>query len=158
MRLSVYSCLIASTLIGTSSFANPVITCNERGCSDHGVAASSRNPQNIKNYNEDGVRFLTHPQGCPKRLFCGCGASVDIFGKSVRHLWLSSNWFKFPRTSPAPNMVAVRNGHVFVLKQRIEGNNWLVNDYNSGGHKSRQWIRSIAGYRIVNPHGSYTSN
>lgn len=98
--------------------------------------------------------LLPHPPGCPRRAFCGCGASVEIFGKPVRSLWPSSAWFKFPRTSPAPNMVAVRRGHVFVLKRHVEGNVWLAADFNSGGRKSRLHHRSIAGYAVVNPHGS----
>lgn len=160
MRLSIYSCLIGSILISSPSisFATPIITCNERGCSDLRPSAAPRNHQNIKNYKEDGVRFLSNPPCGLKTRFCGAGAAWDLFGKCIPSLYRAAAWFKFPRTSPAPNMVAVRYGHVFVLKQHIEGTNWLVNDYNSGGHKSRQWVRSIAGYKIVNPHGSYASN
>lgn len=96
--------------------------------------------------------YLPHPSTCPRVAFCGCGASVDLFGRPVRALYLAAAWLKFPRTSPAPNMVAARRGHVFVLKRHIQGNIWLAADYNSGGHKSRLHPRSIAGYTIVNPH------
>ena len=100
------------------------------------------------------AELVSHPQGCPRRAFCGCGASVHLFGRPVRELFLSSNWLKFPRTSPGTNMVAVRRGHVFVLKQHIEGSTWLVFDANSGGSGTRLHERSISGYVIVNPQAS----
>jgi hypothetical protein len=84
------------------------------------------------------VQMLAHPSGCPSRAFCGCGAAVAA-------------WLRFPRTSPASGMVAARRGHVFVLRQHIQGNVWMVEDYNSGGRKSRIHPRSISGYTIVNP-------
>lgn len=92
------------------------------------------------------------PAGCPSR-FCGCGASLHLFGRIIPALNLAANWLRFPRTSPAPGMVAARRGHVFVLKQHIEGNTWLVFDANSGGHRTRIHSRSIAGFAIVNPYG-----
>jgi len=103
-----------------------------------------------------GETLLRHPRGCPPVLFCGCGASVEIFGKPVRALFLSSAWLKFPRTYPKPNAVAVRagrrtRGHVFVLKRHVGGDVWEVADYNSGKHRSRLHQRSIAGLAIVDP-------
>ena len=95
--------------------------------------------------------LTSHPAGCPARAFCGCGAAVRVFGHPVRELFLASNWFKFPRASPASGMVAVRHGHVFVLEEHAQGNEWLVYDANSGGHQTRIHHRSIAGYTIVNP-------
>ena len=99
------------------------------------------------------AEIVSHPAGCPKRAFCGCGASVEIFGRPVRDLFLARNWFKFPRAEPAPGTVAVRRGHVFVLRQHVQGDTWLVYDANSGGRKTRVHHRSIAGLTIVNPHG-----
>lgn len=101
-----------------------------------------------------GPTMLPHPAGCPARAFCACGAAVDVFGKPIRSLWPSSAWFKFPRAAPGRNMVAVRRGHVFVLKQHVQGKIWMVADYNSGRHKSRYHARSIAGYVVVNPFAS----
>lgn len=98
------------------------------------------------------AQMLPHPSGCPSRQFCGCGAAVEVFGTPRRDLWLAANWLKFPRTSPAPGMVAARRGHVFVLRQQMGNGSWLVADHNSGGHASRLHVRSIAGYTIVNPH------
>lgn len=96
---------------------------------------------------------VSHPAGCPRRAFCGCGASVEIFGHPVRNLFLARNWFKFPRAMAAPGMVAVRRGHVFVLRSHIGGAIWLVYDANSGHRDTRVHNRSIAGLAIVNPRG-----
>jgi hypothetical protein len=101
-----------------------------------------------------GPAIVAHPAGCPSRAFCGCGAAVRVFGRPVRELWLAANWFKFPRASPAAGMVAVRRHHVFVLEQALGGDSWLAYDANSGRHATRIHARSIAGYTIVNPHGS----
>jgi len=100
-----------------------------------------------------GAEIVGHPSGCPRSAFCGCGAAVRVFGRPVRELWLAANWFKFPRSMPAPGMVAVRRHHVFVLEHQIEGGRWVVYDANSGHRQTRLHERSIAGYTIVNPHG-----
>ena len=93
------------------------------------------------------------PAGCPSR-FCGCGASLHLFGRIIPSLNLAANWLRFPRTAPAPRMAAVRPGHVFVLEQHLSGDVWLVYDSNSGGQKTRVHPRSIAGYAVVNPTGA----
>lgn len=102
---------------------------------------------------EGAGRIVAHPSGCPRRAFCGCGAAVRIFGRPIRSLWLAANWFRFPRTSPAPGTVAVRRHHVFVLEHHIGGSVWQVYDANSGGRRTRIHARSIAGYVIVQPTG-----
>lgn len=100
------------------------------------------------------AKILSHPSGCPRRAFCGCGASVEVFGRPVRSLFLAANWLRFPRAAPAPGMVAARRGHVFVLRQHIGGSTWLAYDANSGRRQTRLHARSIAGFSIVNPHGA----
>ncbi|WP_338633267.1 hypothetical protein [Afipia carboxidovorans] len=92
------------------------------------------------------------PAGCPHR-FCGCGASLHLFGKIIPRLNLAANWLRFPRAAPAPNMAAARRGHVMVLKRHLGGSTWLVWDANSGGGKTRLHARSIAGFVIVDPSG-----
>lgn len=92
------------------------------------------------------------PAGCPSS-FCGCGAALRVFGHVVPELNLASNWLRFPRTSPAPGMVAARRGHVFVLEQHLEGDMWMAYDANSGGHATRMHARSLRGYTVVNPRG-----
>lgn len=93
------------------------------------------------------------PAGCPHR-FCGCGASLHLFGKIIPRLNLAANWLRFPRAAPAPNMAAARRGHVMVLKRHLHGKVWLVHDSNSGGGKTRLHARSIAGFVIVDPSGA----
>jgi hypothetical protein len=93
------------------------------------------------------------PSGCP-HAFCGCGASLYLFHKIIPALNLAANWFRFPRAYPAPNMVAVRRHHVFVLVHETERPGvWVVHDSNSGGGRTRLHERSIAGYAIRNPYG-----
>lgn len=100
------------------------------------------------------AQILSHPSGCPRRAFCGCGASVEVFGRPIRNLFLAANWLRFPRAAPAPGMVAARRGHVFVLRRHISGSTWLAYDANSGGRRTRLHARSISGFAIVNPHGA----
>jgi hypothetical protein len=97
------------------------------------------------------AQTVSHPAGCPARAFCGCGAAVRVFGRPVKSLYLAANWYKFPRTSPAPGAVAVRKHHVFVLEQHLGGSIWLAYDANSGRHATRIHARSISGYVIVQP-------
>jgi hypothetical protein len=93
------------------------------------------------------------PAGCPSS-FCGCGAALHVFGRIVPELNLAANWLRFPRTAPAPGMVAARHGHVFVLEQSLGGDLWMVYDANSGGRRTRMHARSLRGYTVVNPRGA----
>jgi hypothetical protein len=99
------------------------------------------------------AQIVSHPSGCPRSAFCGCGAAVRVFGKPIRTLFLAANWFKFPRTSPTPGAVAVRNHHVMVLEAKGEHGGWIVYDANSGHGRTQIHERSLAGYVVVNPHG-----
>ena len=104
-------------------------------------------------HNQSSGIIGGRPSGCP-HAYCGCSASIQIFGKIIPELNLAANWIrKFPRTSPAPGMAAARNHHVFVLMSHVGGSNWMVHDGNSGGHLTREHVRSISGYVVVNPHG-----
>lgn len=99
-----------------------------------------------------GTVIGSRPAGCP-RAYCGCSASLYLFGKIRADLNLAANWLrKFPRAAPAPRMAAARPGHVFVLVEHKGGSNWLVHDGNSGRGLTRLHVRSIAGYTVVNPH------
>jgi hypothetical protein len=135
------------------------IACDMRGCSDHVQQAGTARAEANATVDANGSAVVNRrPQGCP-HAFCGCEASLYVFGKIRPELNLASNWIrKFPRTSPAPGMAAARSGHVMVLMSHVEGNNWLVHDGNSGGGLTREHVRSISGYVIVNPRGSYAEN
>ncbi|MEH2567463.1 hypothetical protein V1289_007090 [Bradyrhizobium sp. AZCC 2289] len=91
------------------------------------------------------------PAGCP-RSFCGCGAALRVFGRIVPELNLAAKGLRFPRTSPAPGMVAARRG--FVLEQHLGGDMWMAYDANSGGHATRVHALSLRGYAVVNPHAA----
>lgn len=93
------------------------------------------------------------PAGCPAA-FCGCGASLHLFGRIIPALNLAANWLHFPRASPAPKMAAVRQHHVFVLERHISADVWLAYDANGGSHRTWLHPRSISGYVIVNPSGA----
>jgi hypothetical protein len=135
------------------------IACDMRGCSDQvQQARAERAEANTAVDANGGAVVNRRPQGCPQA-FCGCEASLYLFGEIRPELNLASNWVrKFPRTSPAPGMAAARSGHVMVLMSHVEGNNWLVHDGNSGGGLTREHVRSIKGYVIVNPRGAFAEN
>lgn len=91
------------------------------------------------------------PSSCPRRRFCGCVLSIEVFGHADPALFPAKAWFRFPRARAAPGMVAVRNHHVFKLIAHVRGSQWTSLDPNSGGGLTRIHTRSIAGFVIVNP-------
>lgn len=101
------------------------------------------------------AEILPHPEGCPRRAFCGCGVALKLFGKLVTQggLAIAANWLKFPPADPAPGMVAARRGHVFLIEKVLGNGNVLAYDPNSGGHKTRRHVRNLAGYSVRNPNG-----
>jgi hypothetical protein len=99
-------------------------------------------------------QIVSHPAGCPHTEFCGCGASLRIFGKPVRELFLAANWLKFPRASPAPGMAAVYgHHHVAVIESVNLDGTAILYDANSGHHLTRIHRASLAGAIVVNPRG-----
>jgi hypothetical protein len=85
------------------------------------------------------------PHGCPYQ-FCGCEASLFIFGHIVDALNLAANWLHFPHVEAAPGIAAVAPSrhHVLVLERHVSGPYWVVHDGNSGHHLTREHVRSIA--------------
>ena len=129
------------------------IVCDERLCLSQ-VNATRPKTHQVLDPNGNGVVVGHRPSGCP-HAFCGCEASLYLFGAIRPDLNLASNWIRrFPRTSPAPGMAAVRNHHVMVLMNHVDGSNWLVHDGNSGGGLTRDHVQSISRYIIVDPRGS----
>jgi hypothetical protein len=130
------------------------IVCDMRGCSDNVSQARAQAQNGTVTDANGGTVISRRPNGCP-HAFCGCEASLYLFGHIRAELNLAANWMrKFPRTVAAPGMAAVRNHHVMVLMSHVEGNNWLVHDGNSGGGLTREHVVSISGYVIVNPRGA----
>jgi hypothetical protein len=138
---------------GLHRIAHSRIVCDDRGCS--GLANADRAAiQYVNNADGNGAIVGRRPADCPHS-FCGCEASRYLFGHVRADLNLASNWArKFPHTSPARGMAAVRNHHVFVLMSHVGGSNWLVHDGNSGHGLTREHVRSISGFAIVNPNGT----
>jgi hypothetical protein len=118
-----------------------------------GIPLQSYTPQQPKHQTVPALSAEViggRPSGCP-HAYCGCSASLRLFGKIVPSLNLASNWLKFPRAIPAPGMAAARVGHVMILEGHVQGNIWMVHDGNSGGGLTRLHARSIAGYAVVDP-------
>lgn len=92
------------------------------------------------------------PRGCP-HAYCGCFASLEVFGRIIPRLNLAANWERFPRAVPAPGMIAVKNHHVFVIKSVNSDGTVIAEDGNSGHGLSRIHTMSLRGYEVVNPHG-----
>ena len=101
------------------------------------------------------VQIVSHPAGCPRSLFCGCGVSVRVFGHSVRTLWPSSAWLKYPsvpRSAASGGMVGWYPGHVAYIEQVHGDGTATVYDPNSGGGQTRiQRVPLDIFHRIVNP-------
>jgi hypothetical protein len=135
-------------------------TCDERYCNFPTQGASTERSftrRGVQYTYDDGQVIGGRPSGCP-HAFCGCEASIYKFGRIIPALNLAYNWIrKFPRTSPAPGMAAARSGHVMILISFVGGSEWLVHDGNSGRHLTREHVRSIAGYVIVNPNAQLAS-
>ena len=91
------------------------------------------------------------PSGCP-RLWCGCGTSLRVFGRIIPELNLAANWRRFPSAMAAAGMVAWRWGHVFYIEAVYGNGTVLAYDPNSGHHQAHIHVRSLAGFRVVNPH------
>lgn len=136
--------------------AQGVVVCNQLGCSDRPGARAAVRTQaaDVIDANGNSTVVGGRPRGCPHR-YCGCEASLYVFGEIRPMLNVARNWrVMFPRTSPAPGMVAARKDHVFVLMSHVEGDRWMVHDGNSGGGLTREHVRSIRGYTVVDPRGS----
>jgi hypothetical protein len=97
------------------------------------------------------------PSGCPAK-FCGCGASIEVFGQIIQRLNRAANWFRdFPHvayTNASAGMVAGNSRHVFVLKEHLRNDVWLVKNYNGADHKTSLQERRLSQYTVVDPRGS----
>jgi hypothetical protein len=124
-------------------------TCDERGF-DEDVSPIGDRRTGVYGAS----RIVSHPAGCPRTRFCGCGAALRLFGKAIREgtYAVAAYWLHLPRAEPAPGMAAANHRHVFVIEKVINRNTVVAYDANSGGHLTRIHVRSLAGYKVVNPH------
>ena len=87
--------------------------------------------------------------------YCGCSASLRVFGRIIPELNLAANWRRFPAAIAAAGMAAWRYGHVFIIES-VNGDGTVVaHDGNSGHGLTRIHTVSLRGYHVVNPHGSH---
>lgn len=101
------------------------------------------------------AEVVSHPEGCPRIQFCGCGVSVRVFGHPVRELWLVQNWYRYPRAEAAPGNVAILGSrHVAYILQAYGDGTATLYDPNSGGGLTRIRRVSLRGWAIVDPHAS----
>lgn len=113
------------------------------------VEAPARYSRHVARF---GAEIISHPAGCPRIAFCGCGVADRVFGRPVRDLWLAANWLRFPRTSAAPGMVAVFGRHHVAYIEQVYGDGTAtLYDPNSGGHLTRRHRMSIVRATIVDP-------
>lgn len=114
------------------------------------LSSQIKKPQRKQTHN---LAQITKPAECRGiSRYCGCGASIEVFGRAIRELFLAANWFRFPKAQPAPGMVAVRQHHVFTIKKVINQNTVVAIDHNYGG-RSFIHVRNLNGYSVRNPHG-----
>jgi hypothetical protein len=98
------------------------------------------------------AEVVSHPEGCPRSLFCGCGVSVRVFGHPVRDLWLVQNWYRFPRAEAAAGNVAILGSrHVAYILQAYGDGTATLYDPNSGGGLTRVHRVSLRGWAVVDP-------
>lgn len=99
-------------------------------------------------------RIVPNPPGCPPVRFCGCGASLRVFGKRIKKLYRAAEWLKFPRARPGPMKAAARRHHVMVILDYLGHGMAKVYDANSGHHKTRIHVVSLRGFTVVDPQGA----
>lgn len=124
-------------------------------CSGHGCREAKASRKRIQGHD---TQIVARPTECPTRAYCGCASSIKVFGRPIRDLYLAANWLKFPRAEAAPGMVAARHGHVFVIQEVLGNNMVLAYDPNSGQHLTRIHVRSLAGFKVVNPGVRFAQN
>lgn len=158
--------IVSITIVATAANATPkhhgrkvtgTVICNQLGCSDRpGHGKSAIISASVTDANGNTTVVGQRPAGCPYQ-YCGCEASLYVFGEIRPMLNVARNWRKyFPRAMPAPGMAAVRTHHVMILMSHVDGKRWLVHDGNFN-HVTREHIVSIRGYTIVDPHGSHSA-
>ncbi|HZD89478.1 MAG TPA: hypothetical protein VE224_05225 [Pseudolabrys sp.] len=155
--------ILSMSLLVTTGEARPrhhharavhgLVVCNRLGCSDRPHSAEAVESASAYDANGNGALVGRRPAGCPYE-YCGCEASLYVFGKIRRDLNAARNWrIMFPRAAAAPGMAAVRTHHVMILMSHVSGSNWLVHDGNFN-HQTLEHVVSIRGYTVVDPHGS----
>jgi hypothetical protein len=113
------------------------------------LSGGIRNSNTVADSNN---QIVAHPAGCPRTLFCGCGAAQEL-GLSDPSLLAVQSWYKFPRAVAAPGMAVLwGERHVAAIRMLHEDNTATVYDANSGAGLTRIHRISLAGLVVVDPH------
>ena len=101
------------------------------------------------------AQVVAHPVGCPRTLFCGCGAAREL-GLSDPSLWAVKAWYQFPRAAAAPGMALLwGERHVAAIRAVHDDGTVTIYDANSGGGLTRIHRISLAGLVVVDPHAGH---
>ena len=101
------------------------------------------------------AQIVAHPVGCPRTLFCGCGAAREL-GLSDPSLWAVKAWYQFPRAAAAPGMALLwGERHVAAIRAVHDDGTVTVYDANSGGGLTRIHRISLTGLVVVDPHAGH---
>ncbi len=117
-----------------------------------GKRAHAYAAQSTKRYiNVHSETLAGRPAVCPPRAWCGCWASIQRFGHSVRELWLARAWASAgtPATHKTAN-VAVFAHHVGFIKAH-RGDQILLLSGNDGHAVRERWrsARGVIAWRLV---------
>lgn len=164
-RIAALAAVLLALTVSAQARPNSqnIITCNQQGCSDRPALGAENQNKRIRSarIETEGAVVGGRPAECNIRIrgrlipYCGCGVSLKVFGRVIPELNLAANWKrKFPRTSPAPGMVAARSGHVFYIMRVVDSSTVVAYDPNSGKGLTRVHERSLRGYVVVNPYGA----
>jgi hypothetical protein len=100
-------------------------------------------------------QIVAHPLGCPRTLFCGCGAAREL-GLSDPSLWAVKTWYKFPRAAAAPGMALLWGERHVAAIRAVHGDGTVtVYDANSGGGLTRVHRIPLNGLVVVDPHAGH---
>lgn len=154
MRMSIILMSTFGLLISSPVQARSHHPSHHRSASHHHAAARHHHSGRHHTYNRRYISGSRLALDTPCRIAmskggpCGCYASELVFGHSIRDLWLARNWSrKFPHTSPAVGMAAVRPHHVVIIGA-INGDGTFTGRDSWGPTR-----RSLRGWVFVNPHG-----
>lgn len=149
--LFAYACTVADARPKHARIAPQGLThCPADGSYRTTCGQAEPAPQaTIESPEYDDAVIVPHPEGCPRRLFCGCGVSVKAFGKPIRELFLASNYgYYFNPGEFAPGNAAWQSGHVVYILGGTQSDA-LIYDPNSGNGKTRIHRRDLSRYRIA---------
>lgn len=128
-----------------------IIVCNQQGC--HGDGGTVLSPQHAsRSVEREDISFIANPAGC-RRIALSCACRLAAYWGLGSGLDKVSTWPRvFARThGPAVGVAAVRRDQHHIIGIIGGGPGaWRVADFNSGGHKNREYtVSDFRGYFFV---------